>query len=59
MFRGHVMGIPADYKDSDYMDKVPTLTAVLMLSLPKEQLALQGVCWRSWEKPGPSRGQTN
>ncbi len=35
------MGIPADYKDSDYVDKVPVSLAVSMLPLTKEQLALQ------------------
>jgi hypothetical protein len=40
-FRRHVMGIPADYKDSDYAGKVPVSLAVLMLPLTKEQLALQ------------------
>ncbi len=25
VFRGHVMGIPADYKDSDYKGKVPLI----------------------------------
>ncbi len=41
VFRGHVMGIPADYKDSDYKGKVPLMRVVLMLPLTKEQLALQ------------------
>jgi hypothetical protein len=41
VFRGHVMGISADYKDSDYLGKVPISTAVSMLPLTKEQLALQ------------------
>jgi hypothetical protein len=41
IFRGHVMGIPADYEDSDYGGKVPVSPAVLMLPLTKEQLALQ------------------
>jgi hypothetical protein len=40
VFRGHVMGIPADYKDSDYTGKVPVSPVVLMLPLTKEQLAL-------------------
>jgi hypothetical protein len=35
------MGIPADYKDSNYAGKVPVSLAVLMLPLTKEQLALQ------------------
>jgi hypothetical protein len=35
------MGISADYKDSDYMDKVPISSAVSMLSLTKKQLAFQ------------------
>ena len=35
------MGIPADYKDSDYAGKVPVSLAMLMLPLTKEQLALQ------------------
>jgi hypothetical protein len=41
ILRGHVMGIPADYKDSNYMGKVPVSPAVSMLPLTKEQLALQ------------------
>jgi hypothetical protein len=42
VFRGHVMGIPADYKDSDYEGKVPlTQQIMLMLPLTKEQLASQ------------------
>ena len=41
VFRGHVMGILADYKDSDYAGKVPLSPEVLMLPLTKEQLALQ------------------
>jgi hypothetical protein len=41
IFRGHVMGIPADYKDSNYAGKVPISPAVLMLPLAKEQLAPQ------------------
>jgi hypothetical protein len=39
VFRGHVMGIPADYKDFDYADKVPVSPAVSMLPFIKEQLA--------------------
>ncbi len=35
------MGIPADYKNSDYAGKVPVSPAVLMLPLTKEQLASQ------------------
>ena len=38
VFRGHVMGIPADYKDSDYEGKVPLMPVVSMLPLTKEQL---------------------
>jgi hypothetical protein len=42
VFSGHVMGIPADYKDLDYEGKVPlTPQIMLMLPLTKEQLALQ------------------
>jgi hypothetical protein len=41
VFRGYVMGIPADYKDSDYVGKVPVSPAVLMLPLTEEQLASQ------------------
>ena len=41
VFRGHVMGIPADYQDSDYVGKVPLSPKVLMLPLTKEQLASQ------------------
>jgi hypothetical protein len=41
LFRGHVMGIPADYKNSDYKGKVPLMSVVSMLPLTKEQLALQ------------------
>ncbi len=35
------MGIPADYKDSDYAGKVPLSPKVSMLPLTKEQLASQ------------------
>jgi hypothetical protein len=35
------MGIPADYKDADYFGNVTTSLPVLMLPLPKEQLALK------------------
>ncbi len=41
VFRGHVVGIPADYKDSDYAGKVPVSPAVLMLPLTEDQLASQ------------------
>jgi hypothetical protein len=41
VFRGYVMGIHADYKDSDYTGKVPISPVVLMLPLTKEQPALQ------------------
>ncbi len=41
IFRGHVMGIPADYKDSDYAGKVPLSPEVSMLPLTKEQIASQ------------------
>jgi hypothetical protein len=42
VIRGHLMGIPVDYKDSDYESKV-ALTPPIMLMLPliKEQLAPQ------------------
>ncbi len=35
------MGIPVDYKDSDYEGKVPLTPIMSMLPLTKEQLALQ------------------
>ncbi len=38
VFMGHMMGIPADYKDSNYAGKVPVSPAVSMLPLTKEQL---------------------
>jgi hypothetical protein len=41
VFREHIMGIPADYRDLDYKGKVPLLPKVSMLPLTKEQLALQ------------------
>ena len=42
VFMGHVMGIPAEYRDADYEGKVLLLSPnVSMLSLTKEQLALQ------------------
>ena len=41
MFRGHILGIPVDYKDSDYKGKVPLSPIVLMLPLTRGQLALQ------------------
>jgi hypothetical protein len=37
--QGHVMGIPADCKDTDYFGNVPTSPPVLMLPLSKEQSA--------------------
>jgi hypothetical protein len=40
-FRGHMMGIPADYNDADYINKMPLMPNVSMLPLTKEQLALQ------------------
>jgi hypothetical protein len=44
-FRGHMMGIPTEYNDADYIDKVPLMPKVSMLPLTKDQLA-EGVCWR-------------
>ncbi len=42
VFRGHMMGIPADYKDLDYEGKVPLTPPIMpMLPLTKEQLASQ------------------
>jgi hypothetical protein len=42
VFRGHVMGIPVDYKDSDYEGKVPLTPPIMsMLPLTKEQLSSQ------------------
>jgi hypothetical protein len=41
VFRGHVMGIPADYKDSDYAGKVPLSPDMSMLPMTKAQLASQ------------------
>jgi hypothetical protein len=38
VFRGHMMGIPADYNNSNYVGKVPVSSAVPMLPLTKEQL---------------------
>ena len=41
-FRGHVMGIPADYNDKDYEGKVRTTPPVeSMLPIPKEPKASQ------------------
>jgi len=41
-FRGHVMGIPADYNDKDYKGKVRTTPPVdSMLPIPKEPKASQ------------------
>ena len=40
-FRGHIMGIPTEYNDADYIDKVPLTPKVSMLPLTKEQLALK------------------
>ena len=40
LFRGHVMGIPADYKDYDHSGKIPiSPPKISMLPLSKEQLA--------------------
>ncbi len=36
-----MMGIPADYNNADYINKVPLTPKVLILPLTKEQLALQ------------------
>ena len=41
VIRGHVMGIPADYKDSDYIGKVPLSPDMLMLPMTKAQIASQ------------------
>jgi hypothetical protein len=41
VFRGHVIGIPPDYRDSYYEGKVPLSLKVLMLPLTKEQLSSQ------------------
>ena len=38
-FRGHMMGIPTEYNDADYINKVPLTPKVSMLPLTKEQLA--------------------
>ena len=41
-FRGHVMGIPADYNDKDYAGTVPSTPPVsLMLPVPKAMKASQ------------------
>jgi hypothetical protein len=40
-FRGHMMGIPVDYNNADYINKVPLMPKVSMLPLTKEQLASQ------------------
>ena len=40
-FRGHMMGIPADYNNADYINKVPLTPKVSMLPLTNKQLALQ------------------
>jgi hypothetical protein len=40
VFQGHVMGIPANYKDTDYIGNVPTSPPVMMLPILKEQLTL-------------------
>ncbi len=40
VFRGHVMGIPVDYKDAGYNGKESLTPKVSMLPLTKEQLAL-------------------
>jgi hypothetical protein len=37
VFRRHVMGIPADYKDSNFAGKLPVSPVGLMLPLTKEQ----------------------
>jgi hypothetical protein len=55
MFRGHVMGIPVDYKDADYKGKVPLLPKVLMLPLTKEQLALQECVGVSAKRCSPTQ----
>jgi hypothetical protein len=41
-FRGHVMGIPADYKDSDYEGKVPLTPVMSMLPLTRCGASLGG-----------------
>jgi len=40
-FRGHMMGIPTEYNDADYIDKVPLTPKMSMLPLTKKQLALK------------------
>jgi hypothetical protein len=38
-FRGHIMGIPTEYNNADYIDKVPLIPKMSMLPLTKKQLA--------------------
>jgi hypothetical protein len=40
-FRGHVMGITADYNDDDYKNTVPSMVSKSMLPMTKAQLKAQ------------------
>jgi hypothetical protein len=55
MFRGHVMGIAAKYRDADYKGKVPLLSKVLMLPLTKEQLTSQKRVGGSAKRRAPTQ----
>jgi hypothetical protein len=55
VFRGHLMGIPAEYRDADYEGKVPLLPKVSMLLLSEEQLALQECVGGNAKRQLPTR----
>jgi hypothetical protein len=40
-FRGHVMGVPANYNDDDYKHVIPSTVSKLMLPMTKAQWALK------------------
>ncbi len=55
VFRGHIMGIPANYRDAGYKCKVPLLPKVSILPLTKEQLALQKCVGGSAKRCAPTQ----
>jgi hypothetical protein len=55
VFRGHVMGIPLEYRGADCEGKVPLSPKVSTLPLTKEQLALQECVGRSVKRCTPTQ----
>ncbi len=57
MFKGHILGIPAEYRDADYEGTVPLLPkgSMLPLTLTKEQLASQECVGGNARRQSPTR----